>query len=104
MSSNLFSEIDKPATVRRNALKRELLDWVEHVVRDRALPPSATVVATGLASYLVHSSCDEWPAIATLAEELGFTEKTVRCCIRALRERGRLSFGLCGLQNDRGAR
>ncbi len=83
-----IAEILAPATIRREAVKGVFLDWIGNVARDRELPPSAALVDISLASFLSNSSCDEWPAISTLVEELGFSEATIRRSIKALRDRG----------------
>ena len=87
-----IAEIPAPAAMRREAVRHVLLDWLETVALDKNLLPSATVIAMTLANYLPNTGNNVWPSVAKIAEELGFSESTVRRSLKALRDRQHLSF------------
>jgi hypothetical protein len=75
---------------------RNLFGWLSQVARDDGLPPTAARLAIILSSYVNRESGDAWPAVPTLARNLGVVENSVRKALRAMVAAGHLEIDAGG--------
>jgi hypothetical protein len=75
---------------------RNLFGWLSQVARDDGLPPTAARLAIVLSSYVNRESGDAWPAVPTLARNLGVVENSVRKALRAMVAAGHLEIDAGG--------
>lgn len=81
-----------------DSFTRNRMIWIERVVTDKELCANAKVLGVLLATkYLNRRTGVCWPAIATLADDMGVDEKTIRRATGSLVERGYLQSKQRGL-------
>lgn len=64
--------------------------WLEQILADKRLPRNAIRVALALRKFLSTKTLKAWPAVKTLANLAGVTERTVQRLIRAMKAAGHL--------------
>jgi hypothetical protein len=78
-------------TSKRDNFTRDQFDWLRQVAFDNGLPPAASRVAVALTQYFSRKHDGwAWMAQATIAHDLGMSERTARSALSALNERGHL--------------
>ena len=77
------------------------LDWIERVVRDHTVQPSACRVATLIGLYYLNrTSGDAWPSQSKLAADLGVSRSTMQRALNELAGSGHMTRQIsCGKTN-----
>jgi DNA-binding transcriptional MocR family regulator len=76
--------------LRNTAFTREKLAWIDSVADDLGVSHLAFRVAHRLGRYMNRTKREAWPSQATLAENVGVTDRAIRKAIAELVSRGHI--------------